>query len=353
MSLFKVALDYLKDQKPFVIYSKSQSDQLIGVFQKNNDLHHLDDMESSGFVFAPFAGGKAVFIPHSESEIHIEAVAPFVVSTTEVVLGYDDKAKTAFENLVKKGVAAIVNGSFEKVVFSRKETQEIESFDPITTYKKLKASYPTAFCYLFYHPKVGMWMGATPEQLVKVSDQRVYTMALAGTQVNKQQDPVVWGAKEKQEQLFVTEFIVDSLRAYLSDLTVTKPFTANAGRIMHIRTDIEGQLKNAKDLGKIIDQLHPTPAVCGMPKASSREFILQQEGYDRKFYSGYLGELNGDLALGKSAQSDLFVNLRCMEIEKNQIHLYIGCGITKDSIPTDEFMETVEKSSTMKKILEA
>ncbi len=353
MSLFKAALDHIKLQKPFVIYSKSQSDQLVGVFQKDEKLHLLNDMESSGFVFAPFTGGKAIFIPHSESELIIEDKVSLAVSDLEVVLGYDEEAKDAFEALVEKGVAAIASGRFEKVVFSRKETLDIKSFDAIAAYKKLKATYPTAFCYLFYHPQVGMWMGATPEQLVKVSGQRMYTMALAGTQLNKQQNPVVWGAKEQQEQLFVTDFIVDSLRPYLNDIQTTKPFTAYAGRIMHIRTDIEGEIKNLKDLNQIINQLHPTPAVCGMPKASSRDYIMQEEGYDRKFYSGYLGEINGDVALGKTDQTDLFVNLRCMEIENNQIHLYIGCGITKDSIPRDEFMETVEKSSTMKKIIQA
>ncbi|MCP1997083.1 isochorismate synthase [Flavobacterium sp. HSC-61S13] len=352
MPLFKQVVDALDQQKPFVIYSKSNQQTVVGMFQKTAALFKLDDYKSKGFVFAPFDGQQAVFIPYSESEVIVEPWIPNEEVAKEVTLNYDDKrASSAFEALVKKGVAAIKSARFDKVVLSRKETLVRESISVIDWYKKLKSTYPTAFCYLFFHPEVGMWMGATPEQLLKVGDNRVFTMALAGTQLDKQQNPVVWGEKEQQEQRFVTDFILDSLSEYVTELSITAPFTAYAGTIMHIRTDIEGNLNNIDDLKNIIDKLHPTPAVCGMPKQASRDFILAEEGYDRKFYSGYLGELNGDLTLNKDGFTDLFVNLRCMELEEHQIHLYLGCGITRDSVASDEFIETVNKSSTMKKIV--
>jgi isochorismate synthase len=91
--------------------------------------------------------------------------------------------------------------------------------------------------------------------------------------------------------------------------------------------------------------LHPTPAVCGLPKDKSKAFILDNENYDRTFYTGFLGELNVE------DQTDLFVNLRCMEISGSQAHLYMGCGITKESIPEKEWEESCNKSATMKRVL--
>ena len=90
--------------------------------------------------------------------------------------------------------------------------------------------------------------------------------------------------------------------------------------------------------------MHPTPAVCGFPKKESKDFILKNERYDRAFYTGFLGELN-------MSTSELYVNLRCMEIEKESIHIYVGGGITKESDPEKEWNETVAKSKTIKGVL--
>jgi hypothetical protein len=109
--------------------------------------------------------------------------------------------------------------------------------------------------------------------------------------------------------------------------------------------------KYEKTLKKVIAAVHPTPAVCGLPKQSAKNFIRENEGYNREYYSGFLGELNLDLVTFKTAQTDLFVNLRCVKILKDKAQLFIGCGITKDSNPEAEYIETINKSMTMKKII--
>ena len=156
--------------------------------------------------------------------------------------------------------------------------------------------------------------------------------------------------KEKQEQRFVTDYITASLQDFSSDIRATAPYTFRAGTIVHIKTDISAELKAEKSLKSIIDTLQPTPAVCGLPKDKALDFLIANEGYDREYYSGYLGEINIDMATGQS-KTDLFVNLRCMKIANDAAHLYIGCGITKDSDPAKEFVETVNKSTTMKRVL--
>ena len=194
-----------------------------------------------------------------------------------------------------------------------------------------------------------MWLGATPEQFLKINQKSLQTVALAGTQIATKAENVSWPDKEIEEQRLVTEFITTGLQDKVSEMTVSSPYSVKAGNLWHIKTDIAATAKNKKVKGEIIAALHPTSAVCGLPKEPAKAFILKNESYDREYYSGFLGELNIDLVTFRTEQSDLFVNLRCMKIVGDTAELFIGCGITKNSVPADEFMETVNKSMTMKK----
>ncbi len=341
----------LERKLPFVLYSKPNETQIIGLFQKDNSLNYTEDFTEKGFVFAPFDGEKFILIPENSSEVLVENYERISDSDTSKLkdeISISDKEN--FENLVQKGIEAINSGEFQKVVLSRTETVSIENNDAILLFKKLLLNYPTAFKYCFFHPKVGLWIGATPEQLLKVNSNEIKTVALAGTQVFKEGE-ITWENKEKEEQQFVTDFIVENLSEFVSEQNNSEPYTFRAGNIVHIKTDISATLKDAKDLKKVLRILHPTPAVCGLPKKESKEFILKNEGYDREYYAGFLGELNKDFAKNENDNSDLFVNLRCMKLEDKTANLFIGCGITKDSNPEKEFFETVNKSKTMKKIL--
>lgn len=350
-------IDLLDDAKhhfakgmPFVIFSKPNQDKVVGLFQANNELYFSDNLEESGFILAPFEGTEMILIPESQSEIKIaDVILEEKAISYNTVLDYEN-GKEAFEILVKQGIKAIEANEFQKVVLSRKEIVEVEDLDFTAIFQRLLQAYPTAFKYCWFHPKVGMWMGATPEQLLKADGKKINTVALAGTQQYNKNKEVIWEEKEIDEQKFVTDFIVDHLKEITSDLVASEPYTLKAGSIVHIKTDIEAVLNEGQNLKKVVSILHPTPAVCGLPKLTAKAFILENEGYDRQYYSGFLGELNKDFVIGMQ-KSDLFVNLRCMQIKEKQAHLYIGCGITKDSIPEKEFIETVNKSLTMKRIL--
>ena len=332
---------------PFVLYCKPNSDTIIGIFQQNNTLFSVTNFTEKGFVFASFDGSKTFLIPENESET-CSAIFPkkeIIVSVQESI-SPDETSKNQFENLVKKGIQAIENHEFKKVVLSRKESLNLMDFDLIDAFENLVQLYPTTFVYCFYHPKVGTWLGATPEQLVKANEFEFKTIALAGTQKDTGSNEVVWPKKEQEEQQFVTDYIVEKLKNVASELVISEPYSLKAGSIWHIKTDISGTLNSSSSLRQVIQLLHPTPAVCGFPKDKSKAFILENEKYDRTFYTGFLGELNIE------DKTDLFVNLRCMEIEKAQAHLFMGCGITKDSIPEKEWEESKNKSATMKRILD-
>lgn len=341
----------LAQKLPFVLYCKPNSEEIIGLFQQNDTAYKVEDYTEKGFVFASFDGNQTYIIPENQSEImrFVWDKKEFSFLEKEVPVA-DESEKKEFENLVAKGIQGIKNQEFKKVVLSRKETVDLVDFDLETTFEKLVQLYPTTFVYCFFHPKLGTWLGATPEQLLKANDSVFETIALAGTQKANDSSAVIWKQKEKEEQQFVTDYIVNKLKNVASDVLVSEPYSIQAGSIWHIKTDISGVFNLGLSLQQVVSLLHPTPAVCGLPKEDSKAFILENEKYDRTFYTGFLGELNSSLT-NETQSSDLFVNLRCMQIVENEALLYMGCGITKDSIPEKEWEESSNKSVTMKKVL--
>jgi isochorismate synthase len=341
------AKNHLAQNLPFVLYKKPKETHITGLFQKNDTIFSGTDFTEKGFVFASFDGTKIHLIPENESEIMIAVFQKKEITVLDKEPNLPSEiAKADFENLVKKGIQAIENNEFKKVVLSRKESHNLADFDIISAFERLMQLYPTTFVYCFYHPKIGTWLGATPEQLLKAQNKEFQTIALAGTQKDVDSNEVIWHKKEQEEQQFVTDYIVEKIKNVAAEILVSKPYSLKAGSIWHIKTDISGTLNSSSSLQQVIQLLHPTPAVCGLPKQESKDFILKNEKYNRTFYTGFLGELNME------NQTDLYVNLRCMQIDNAQAHLYMGCGITKDSIPEKEWEESKNKSATMKRILD-
>lgn len=294
---------------------------------------------TDGFVMAPFQG-ELLGIARTKATI-TQVDISLINADQKPNIKLEPQGEEDFCRLVSTGIDAIKEGQFAKVVLSRKEIHAVD-LDIAGSFANLLTDYPNAFRYLWFTPQTGFWMGATPEVMVRATQNRFETMALAGTQLFGPH--IFWAEKERQEQFFVTFFITESLRALANDLHVSEPYTATAGRLAHLRTDIKGKLKADASWRDVLNVLHPTPAVCGYPKFEALDFITAHEGYDRSFYSGYLGEISPDA-------TDLYVNLRCMHYSGGNASLFIGGGITADSIPAQEYMETVNKSLTIKRIL--
>jgi isochorismate synthase len=348
---FSTIRKHQEQNLPFVIYSKPNFSSIYALLQQNDTLYTVSDYSEKGFVFASFDEKQLILIPEDESKIISAEQRETHFDSAEIDdFEVDPEAKIQYEDLVSKGIEAIKNDEFKKVVLSRNEKIDLIKFDFITTFQYLIQLYPATFSYCFFHPEIGFWMGATPEQLLKASGNIFETTALAGTQKATVETEILWQQKEKDEQQYVTDFIVKRLREVAASVNVTEPYSLKAGSIWHIKTDISGVLKDNSTLEEVIDTLHPTPAVCGLPKKKAKAFIIENENYDRTFYTGFLGELNSSFA-HKAVSSDLFVNLRSMQIKDNKAILYMGCGITKESIPEKEWEESVNKSMTMKKVL--
>ena len=360
---------HFDDELPFVVYRKPNQEKLSARLQSNSNLNFAEDFTEKGFVFSPFdAIEKTVLIPDDGSDIITTTyVSSSAVETSQLNRNFASlDSKTNHINLVKQGVEAIQTSDLKKVVLSRQETINGSDKNPISIFKSLLKAYKSAFIYCWYHPKVGLWLGATPETLIKIEGNRFSIMALAGTQDYKGSLDVVWQNKEKQEQQFVTDFIVDNLKPSVDSFKVTDVETVKAGNLVHLKTMISAQLKPETPLKLVIEALHPTPAVCGLPKESAKQFILKNEDYNREFYTGFLGELN--LEITKAPRSgrrnienrayavtknstQLYVNLRCMQLKDQQAIIYVGGGITESSNAEIEWEETVSKSLVIKSVL--
>ena len=271
----------------------------------------------------------------------------------------DVDAKARFERTVELAVAAIKQKQFHKVVLSRtKKLTYTDQFQPARAFQKLAKAYPHAFVSLVNLPdQKELWLGASPEVLVQQkSDGTFKTMSLAGTQKAKGDDEnlipkfeIRWGEKEIEEQALVSRYIIECFKKIrLREYLETGPKTVLAGNLYHLRTDFEVDTNalNFPELSSVMLRLlHPTSAVCGVPKLPSLQFLTDIEGYDRSFYSGFLGpvQVEGD--------SNIFVNLRTVRLKNDVATFYAGAGITEESIPEREWEETELKCETLLKVI--
>lgn len=319
---------------------------------QDETLLFTDDFSESGFVFAPFDNQqKAILFPLHLSEFYQEKVFLEGFIEEEKTFSSDELSKENHLKLVEKTIEEINKNDLKKVVISRTEEVAIPNFNLLEVYQKLLLNYKNALVYVWFHPKVGLWLGATPETLIDIENSVFTTMSLAGTQVYKNTESVVWKSKELEEQQLVTDFIKNKLIVISSNLKIDKTETVKAGNLLHLKTKVTGVLNQKATLKTLLRALHPTPAVCGLPREKAKKFILENEFYNRSFYTGFLGEINLFDATFNNQKSSLFVNLRCMNINKNKASLFIGGGITKDSNPLKEWKETVSKSNVMKRVL--
>lgn len=342
----------LSEKRPFVCYRKPNSTKVKVLVQQDDRPADFDFETTKGFLFAPFdANNELLFIPNERSlQLSFDILTQTTVSNPEPSLYLDAATADAHKELVEKAIRFIQDGQAHKIVLSRKETLSIERIPLLDLYLSLARTYPNAFAYLWFHPISGAWLGATPETLITCSQGQFQTMALAGTRISRDHVGKPWGAKEIREQQLVVDQIQDKLHGI--DLKISDRITKKAGAIEHLCTIISGELRNQFSLEKLVRLLHPTAAICGLPTEVSKSFILANEGYDREYYTGFLGEWQPEEKGG--AEASLFVNLRCMKLESpnyNKASIYVGGGITSESDSDDEVMETVAKSKVMKRLL--
>ncbi len=258
---------------------------------------------------------------------------------TFLVENSNDNPEKKYINYVSKIVEECKVKTIEKCVAARiKKVKRKPSFDIGVYFLKLCKAYNSAFVNLYYHKNCGLWVGATPELLVKENKKGIFeTYSLAGTKlISKKRE---WTYKEVKEQQIVTDYIHKTLEKNdCKNIKLSRPKTINAGMIQHIKTTIDFSTSKAiKEIAKI---LHPTPAVCGLPLKQSLDIIKKEEKNQRKNYAGFIGLITEN-------KKELYVNLRCMQILEKEFLVFVGAGITKDSNAEKEFQETENKAQTL------
>ncbi|MCB9195588.1 MAG: chorismate-binding protein [Flavobacteriales bacterium] len=228
-----------------------------------------------------------------------------------------------------------------KVVVSRVRSRSFDYSKGLkSAFLKLCNRYDSAFVYLFYIPGYGLWIGATPEVLVKGKLPKLEIYSLAGSRNTA--NPFKWTSKEYEEQEIVTNEISSRLNSLGVTFKIGRVETVQAGQIEHLRTVINVESFQPMNL---VNELHPTAAVCGHPRQEALRFIRENEKHNREFYTGVIGwKQDSELAL--------YVNLRCARIDTQKIHCFAGGGITEKSDVIKEWEETNFKTETLLSVLE-
>lgn len=318
-----------------------------------------------GFLVSPFVqeDEKVYFI---KADYHYQSQnlenSPILAIENQIVTNYptsteniQDSTQEDFEEIVNIAIVAMKQGKFQKVVLSRTKTETLPAnFNIALAFDKLCHLYPHAFISVVSSSEFGTWIGASPEILISSDKNKIFrTIALAGTQpkgdITNLQD-ALWRQKEIEEQALVSRYIINCLKKIrVREFEEDGPKTVVAGNLMHLRTDFEIDIEavNFPELPTVmLNLLHPTSAVCGMPKPDTLAFILNHEKHQRRLYAGFLGAVN------INQETHLFVNLRCMELVEKQVIMYAGAGITKDSVPEREWNETELKCKTIAQVLQ-
>ena len=254
-------------------------------------------------------------------------------------------SRALYEQMIQSAVVALKSGDMNKVVLSRTQDFSTKHLNWLDVLRRLFRVDQNAFRYLLVHPKFGLWAGASPEVLIKSKGDHFSTMALAGTRWIEQTELPKWTNKEYDEHNWVIREILHGLES-AEKIQCSDTYDHKAAGVYHLRTDISGKLTHAESVLELAKKLHPTPAVCGFPKDSAFNFIRANEGYQRELYTGFVG-----LYDHQAQYAEFYVNLRCLYFSDDQFTLFAGGGITRESNPQKEWVETQRKMTTMGQVI--
>lgn len=306
----------------------------------------------TGFVIAPFEvrADQPIVIIRGESRVQVFDSCQCQSADALVAVSTPDACRSTYTIDFANFHSQLLQGTFRKIVLSRcSEEKGLLPTDAQTLFFRACQLYPRMFIALVHTPQSGTWLTATPEILLEGSGSDWRTIALAGTmklepeQLDGEGENVRWSTKNIEEQRIVATYIAECLERFSDDFREEGPRTVRAANLVHLRSDFTFKLDSNDHIGDLLQALHPTPAVCGLPKRDAFRFILQNEHTPRRYYSGFMGPLG--------ASAHLYVSLRCMNITADGFCLYAGGGLLRDSTEEQEWQETEAKLETMRRVL--
>jgi menaquinone-specific isochorismate synthase len=248
----------------------------------------------------------------------------------------------AWKQVVRDAVESITGGDLAKVVLARRiEITANRPFVLPEVLERLVALYPS--CMVF---SVGGFIGASPELLIRRSEDRVETHPLAGTVARSGDvhgDEALVGKlmaspKARHEHQVVVDALVEALSPWCSDMDVpAQPSVMGLRNVSHLATHITGTLapfRSRPSALELVARVHPTPAVGGTPTDTAIKYLQSVEGFDRGCYAGPVGWVDGR---GDGAWA---IGIRSAVVSGAHAHLYAGNGIVAGSDPDEELAET-------------
>ncbi|MBC99996.1 MAG: hypothetical protein CL841_01355 [Crocinitomicaceae bacterium] len=256
---------------------------------------------------------------------------------------FDEKSisKQDYKKSIEKIISYCNENIIEKCILSRVIKSDFEISNYFEVFEKLSKTYSNGFKYILNHPKYGMWIGISPETLIKGNlENGFFTHALAGSK--SKNENLKWSEKDYQEHKYVVDFIEKKIQENGYTTKESKIGEKIAGDIIHLNKDFNFNLDI--DYLSFVKTLHPTPAIAGIPLDKSLAIIQDLEVHNRELYCGFLGTVD-------SKNCDLKVNLRCARFSAKEVQIFVGGGITSKSNPNDEFKETEIKSQTLLSVI--
>lgn len=266
----------------------------------------------------------------------------------EATRGVDGRARDVrhadyegFAASVGAALRAIDEGTMRKVVLARTSEVALDAeASAQAVLARLGARYPscTRFALSF---EEGTFVGATPERLVAREGDVVTSEALAGSCARGDERALLASMKNREEHAFVVEAILGALAPLCQDVKAgDRPELRTLHDVVHLRTPITGRTRSAHVLD-LVEALHPTPAVGGVPRAEALAFIRAHEPTPRGYYAGPFGFFD---ARGEGA---FVVALRSGLLSRAHATLHAGAGIVRGSSARSEWDETALKMGAL------
>lgn len=255
-----------------------------------------------------------------------------------------------WQAMVARAVNTIRHSNIEKLVLARAlQLQTPDSFNEIRALDYFSKNAPGTYQFAFGREQ-GTFLGATPEQLVRVRHGALNTMGVAGSVprgATPEQDKefgaeLLASAKDRSEQEIVVRAMRQMLGETCAELTMSDaPTLLKLRSIQHLVTRFQGTLANGFTVLDLVERLHPTPAVGGLPRVQALEWLAANENLDRGWYAGAVGWIDQNL------EGEFVVAIRSALLQKNLATLFAGCGIVADSDPAREYAESALKMKPM------
>ncbi len=305
-------------------------------------------IHANGFVISPFdnSDGGTLTITGDVDAADLTAYLPTRPKHPDCIHEFPERSvtKADHEKLVKEAVE-ILKENPGKIVCARAMTGK-SRIDIGKSFRNLSERYPDAFTFCFRTPQSDLYMGASPELLLRKSGTDYSTMALAGTRPAGSSGP--WDVKNIEEQRLVTDHIMKVLADTGLHPECGDTFSKKAGYIEHICTPVSASGVVESGDAELLSRLSPTPALCGSPTKRALDFINSRESFSRGYYGGYCGPTDNQ------GNFEFYVNLRSGRFRKASgdnlydYALFAGGGITGRSEAESEWTETERKLTTIK-----